>query len=72
VIVLPGILGGLALAAAAAAGIRAQLPDAEAVNPAVYAGVLALLLAIVTAAALPTARRAMRADSASLLRSESF
>jgi putative ABC transport system permease protein len=66
----PGLAAGLLLAAGAAHVTGAVLVGVNALNPAVYAGVAALQIAIVMIACLWPAVRASRADPVVALRAE--
>ena len=67
---LGGAAAGSLLAIAAAQLIRSSLYATKPLDPAVFAGVIALLLAVATAACLLPAWRASRVQPATVLRSE--
>jgi len=70
VMVLAGIIAGLALALAAGRLSRAYLMEISPQDPATFAAVTVLVLGVVLVALALPARRAARVDPASVLREE--
>ncbi|PTX96542.1 ADOP family duplicated permease [Opitutus sp. ER46] len=66
----PGLVGGLALAAAAGMALRHMLFGVTALDPLAYVGASTLLAAACAAASLLPARRATRLDPLTVLRAE--
>ena len=67
---VPGVVVGLPVAMALAAVLRGMLLGVSPVDPLAYAGVAAVLIGIVVAAAAVPARRASTVAPAEALRSE--
>jgi ABC-type antimicrobial peptide transport system permease subunit len=67
---LVGILVGIALAAAATRAIAGMLFDTSATDPTIYTGLSALVLTIAALACYVPARRAMRVDPITALRTD--
>jgi ABC-type antimicrobial peptide transport system permease subunit len=65
-----GVAAGLAMAVAAARGVRTLLFETPATDAATYAAAAAALATVAMVAAYVPARRAMRADPATVLRAE--
>ncbi|MGE3188737.1 MAG: hypothetical protein AB7N90_03560, partial [Vicinamibacterales bacterium] len=69
-VAVEGLAAGLALAPAAASLVANRLEGVAPAGPAIYAGVAALLLAVVLLACALPARRAARLDPLVTLRCE--